>query len=1003
MSTICRRLLLLCALTYAAFAQTGKIDPSLNGASGEVPVVILLSNQPQADVAQRTFASFLPQLQLILQSLQNLPGNSALRDGLLDQLERLVARIRATLKTEIDLRITPLQSSAQARWGLLGGNKFRKFRLANAISLRIPASALASLQNDFDVAYVFRDQQIPMSLNVSVPAFGSSSFWNAPLNIIGTGIKVGVIDTGVAASHPALAGAVTDQNVFHNAALAAPPAESLYGDDGTVNDNQGHGSHVAGIIASRGTTAFPTNFGVAKGASIVNLKAGYRTTTGSGSMYFSDFFEAIEWGYFTANVSIFNYSFGGAAGVDDPIENQVLDDVIKTYGIFLAVAAGNSGRVNIPGYAYNTTQVGAMDDKNTVSTGDDTIAPFSSVGPSPGGRFKPDIVAPGVNIVSLDTTNGFVSKSGTSMATPHVAGAAALLRQAGVTNPLAIKAALIHSAPTTGWTTTRGWGYSNLTTAASQFPLVSVQSIAPGTVRLYKMTHTTGTFKSTMVWDRYFTGDFGNRVPNFNDLAYQMYNRTANTLVGVAPAAGNNVDQIATATAGNYVVRLSAPPTFGGGLALQEYALITTPTTAVLTPANGPSVSINCIPPSGARMNVPMTVSCTATNSGDLEAYSVVASTVLPTGWGSIANLSFGTLLPGASNTLAWTITPKTFGASITLPVSLTSTAFGLSFPASTNVVFPVLPPLYNITGRVTLNTTTGVGVAGVTVTLSGAAAGTTTTDSNGNYSFLALASAASYTITPTKAGTKFAPLTYTVAALNANTAVNFTATATITISGRITDPATGLGVANVTVRTLGTLALTTTTNTTGNYTLLNVNQGGSYSLIPTPLANTKLNFGKRVYLGAATMADITNADFTLSSTTVLTNNESTAPVPIPVLPAYIVQATAAGTVNTADPIPSCAFERGNDSVWYQYVATFTGPLEISTFGSTYDTLVAVYSGTAAPATGTEVGCSDDFAGSLSSRAVIPVVSGQTYRILISGANASTAGATLVLTVNQAN
>jgi hypothetical protein len=288
-------------------------------------------------------------------------------------------------------------------------------------------------------------------------------------------------------------------------------------------------------------------------------------------------------------------------------------------------------------------------------------------------------------------------------------------------------------------------------------------------------------------------------------------------------------------------------------------------------------------------------------------------------------------------------------------------------------------------------------------LTLGGAATGTTTTDANGSYVFPGLASGVSYTVTPSKAATKFTPITYTSAALNANLIVNFNATSTISISGRITDVATGLGVANVTVRTFGTLALTTTTNATGNYTLVNVNQGGSYSILPTAPTGMRLNIGKLVYLAASTLTDITNVDFTLSSTTVVTNNESSTALPIPALPAYIVLATGAATPNVADPIPSCGFERGNDSVWYQYTADFTGPLEVSTFGSSYDTLVAVYTGIAAPSSGTEAACNDDFAGSLFSRAIIPVVSGQTYRILVSGANASTAGATLVLTVNKVN
>ncbi len=993
-------------LTFLALNAQTKLDPSLSGATGQVPVMVLLADQPHGAIAAQTYTSYAPQLRGLEQALRNLPDDSPARDSLLSQLDRLHSQIRNSIKSQIGVRVGSTQLAAQARMGLLGATKVRRFNLANLMSARIPASALASLQNDSDVAYIFRDRRMSMNLDISTQALGAQAFWNAPLNILGVGVKVGVIDTGVA-NHLALAGAITDQNVFLAAAQAAPASESLYADDGTVNDNQGHGTHVAGIVASRGTPAGANIRGVARGASIVNLKAGYLTSTGGGSMYFSDFFDAIDWGYFTANVSIFNYSFGGATAGEDPVENQILDDMVKTYGLFFAVAAGNSGTVNLPGYAYNTTQVGAMDDKNTVGTGDDTVASFSSIGPTPAGRSKPDLAAPGVNIVSLDKNGtGFVSLSGTSMATPHIAGAAALLWQAGITDPLQIKALLIHSpSATSGWTNNKGWGYTNLVNTAAQLPLVSSGTIPAATTRLYKVTNASGTIKATMVWDRYFTNVGGVETPNFNNLDMALYSRTGNTLQGVAsPSPLNNVEQVATGYTGNFVLRISSPATLAGGLASQGYAFVLSPAAAAstLAPASGPDVSISCTPPVGAQMNVAMQVSCTATNSGDLEAFSVQAAVTQPSGWSTASNLNFGIISPATSKTLAWTLTPKTFGAGITLPIALTGAAFGSTLGQNTSVTFNVLPPVYNITGRVTLNSSSGPGVQGVTMTLSGGASASALTDASGNYAFNGLASGLAYTVTPAKTATKFSPTTYSTSALNANTSASFNATSIISISGRITDSATGLGVANVTVKTLGTTSVSGVTNSNGDYSLLNVTQGGNYSVIPTPPANTKLNVAKVVYLQSQTLADLTGVNFVLSSITTVANNESSTAGVIATLPAYIVLIPASATVNSADPLPSCAFERGNDSVWYQFTANFTGTLDLSTFGSTYDTLIAAYSGTT-PSLATEVGCNDDYAGSLYSKLYLPVVSGQSYRFVVSGANASTTSSTLVLTVSRAN
>ena len=123
-----RRLVLSFALVCLAAAAQSKIDPSLAGASGNVPVVVLLNQQPHAAIVAQAKSGFSNQLRNIEQAIQNLPDGSPARDNVLDQLERLTAQIRTQVRNEIQVRTGPSQLAAQARWGLLGATKFKGSR-----------------------------------------------------------------------------------------------------------------------------------------------------------------------------------------------------------------------------------------------------------------------------------------------------------------------------------------------------------------------------------------------------------------------------------------------------------------------------------------------------------------------------------------------------------------------------------------------------------------------------------------------------------------------------------------------------------------------------------------------------------------------------------------------------------------------------------------------------------------------------------------------------------
>lgn len=205
-------------------------------------------------------------------------------------------------------------------------------------------------------------------------------------------IRVGVIDTGISLSHPDLAANIAGGVNTIN------PRKS-------ANDDNGHGSHVAGTIG-----ALNNSIGVIGVAPQVNLYA-IKVLGANGSGYLSDVIEGIDWG--VANgLQVLNMSLGTS------VNSQLLHDaVIRAYNasIVVVAAAGNSGgSVGYPGAYPEVIAVSATDINNQ-------IASFSSRGP------EVDIAAPGVSIFSTYKGTGYATLSGTSMSSPHVAGVAALV------------------------------------------------------------------------------------------------------------------------------------------------------------------------------------------------------------------------------------------------------------------------------------------------------------------------------------------------------------------------------------------------------------------------------------------------------------------------------------------------------------------------------------------------------------------------------------------------
>ncbi|MGY0007424.1 S8 family serine peptidase, partial [Micromonospora sp. I033] len=264
------------------------------------------------------------------------------------------------------------------------------------------------------IARVWLDGRVHPALEHSVPQIGAPAAWAAGRD--GSGVRVAVLDTGVDATHPDLAGRIAEAQDFTGG--------------GSARDGHGHGTHVAATIAGSGAASDGLRKGVAPGARLLVGKV----LDDSGRGYDSGIIAGMEWAAHSG-AKVVSMSLGGSpTDGTDPMSQSVNDLTAETGALFV-IAAGNegaAGTVGSPGAATGALTVGAVDR-------DDNLADFSSRGPRVGDNgLKPEITAPGVGIVAArasGTTMGtpvddaYTRASGTSMATPHVAGAAAILAQ----------------------------------------------------------------------------------------------------------------------------------------------------------------------------------------------------------------------------------------------------------------------------------------------------------------------------------------------------------------------------------------------------------------------------------------------------------------------------------------------------------------------------------------------------------------------------------------------
>jgi len=296
----------------------------------------------------------------------------------------------------------------------------RELKIVSSLAVELPYAALEELARSKDVRRIWDDAKAKAMLDIAVPEVGSAEVQE--IGFTGKGLTAAVIDTGIA-PHPDL---IYPQNRIIG-------WNDLVGGKDAPYDDNGHGTHVAGIIAGNGASSRGKYRGMAPEARLVGVKV--LDDGGSGNI--SDIILGIEWcinHQAEYNLKAINLSLGAAA------ENSYRFDPLCRAagaawksGMTVCAAAGNGGpalkTINTPGISPEIITVGNVDDRKTVAGEDDRLAQSSSRGPTVDGFNKPDLLAPGTKIVSLRAGSGYQALTGTSMSTAMVTGASLQLGQ----------------------------------------------------------------------------------------------------------------------------------------------------------------------------------------------------------------------------------------------------------------------------------------------------------------------------------------------------------------------------------------------------------------------------------------------------------------------------------------------------------------------------------------------------------------------------------------------
>ncbi|MEC8548798.1 MAG: S8 family serine peptidase [Candidatus Thermoplasmatota archaeon] len=334
----------------------------------------------------------------------------------------------------VDFDHTPTLADQSMLENNLGFETQFRYWLIDSVAGKIDLDRIPDLVDLPGVVFVEQDARLGIQMEEVVPTHGVDLVWQ-DTGYTGDGITMAIIDTGIDGNHTALDD-LDDDNTTNDPKIVAfydaiNHPEATNGTEIFPYDDNGHGTHCAGITAGTGAPNYQ-HVGVAPRANLVGVKV----LDGGGSGSFAAVMAGMEWTVekrHEFNIRAASMSLGALTGAiewtssEEESVNRMANEMMRA-GVTLFIAAGNSGgtaTIGTPGSAEDVITVGSLDK-------DTAIAVYSSQGPTEEGRVKPNVafVGSSVNAPDANTGDGYVALSGTSMATPGAAGVAVLMYQA---------------------------------------------------------------------------------------------------------------------------------------------------------------------------------------------------------------------------------------------------------------------------------------------------------------------------------------------------------------------------------------------------------------------------------------------------------------------------------------------------------------------------------------------------------------------------------------------